>query len=202
MKDSRLGLFGGTFDPLHLGHLIMAERAAEELSLDKILFVPAQTPPHKPGRVISSADHRIEMIRLAISGNERFAFSDLDMRSAEPSYTSDLVSRVSNNNPHTELFFIAGGDSLRDFPTWHEPDTIIRYTQLAIARRPGVDITEAMLNTVPELHSRIQMFDSPLIEISSTTIRDRVYQGLSIKYLVPDTVHAHIVEHSLYLGTS
>jgi len=198
MMTPRLGLLGGTFDPIHLGHLIIAEHAVEELALDRVLFVPAQTPPHKLGRAILPARHRVAMVKLAIEGNDRFAFSDLDLRSEMPSYTSELVSRLHEARPGTEILFIAGADSLRDFPTWHEPETILAHASLAIARRPGVTIEPSMLMALPGMRSRVRVFESPLIEISSSAIRERVHQGKSARYLVPDSVEAYIRNHGLY----
>lgn len=198
MTTLRIGLLGGTFDPVHLGHLIMAERAAEELGLDRVLFVPAQTPPHKRGRVILSARHRVAMVQLAIAGNDRFAFSDLDLRSATPSYTSELLVRASSFFPNADLSFIIGSDSLRDFPTWHDPATILTYATLAVARRPGVIIGDAMFDAVSGMRSRTRVFDTPLIDISASDIRARVHRGSSIRYLVTDSVRSYIQEHELY----
>lgn len=196
--SSRIGLLGGTFDPIHLGHLIIAERAAEGLDLDQVLFVPAQSPPHKPGHPILAAHHRAAMVKLAIAGNDRFAFSDLDLHTATPSYTSELVARACEMAPDAQFFFIAGADSLRDFPTWHEPRIILEHATLAIARRPGVIIDEAMLSAVPGLRSRVRLFDSPLIEISATDIRERIGEGRDIRYLVPENVREYIRKHHLY----
>lgn len=198
MTDRRIGLLGGTFDPIHLGHLIMAERAAEELDLDRVVFVPAQTPPHKLGQEILPSRHRVAMVRLAIQDNDRFTWSDLDLRSGKPSYTSELVTRVARLYPSSLVVFIAGSDSLRDFPTWHEPETILAHAALAIARRPGVTIDNAMLTSVPGLEERVSFFHNPLIDISSSSIRERVRAGLSIRYLVPETVAAYIADHRLY----
>lgn len=198
MTTTRIGLLGGTFNPVHTGHLIIAEHAADELQLDRVLFVPAQTPPHKPGIDILPAHHRVAMVQRAIAGNDRFEFSDLDLRTDSPSYTSDLVIRIDQVNPEWDLFFVAGADSLRDFPTWHEPETILRHVTLAIANRPGIVINDGVLSAVPGLRDRVRVFPSPLIDISSTDIRDRISQRRSIRYLVPERVRTYIEDHGLY----
>lgn len=198
MSPARIGLLGGTFDPVHLGHLIIAEHAADQLALDQVLFIPARTPPHKRGHSITPVADRIEMVRLAIEGNDRFAFSDLDLRSTTPSYTSELVARAAAEFPATEILFIAGADSLRDFPTWHRPEAILQFASLAIARRPGVEIAPPMLDALPGLRSRVQLFESPLIEISATAIRQRLGRGQSVRYLVPDTVRRYLETNHLY----
>jgi len=181
-----------------MGHLIMAERAADELRLDRVLFVPAQTPPHKLGHLILPVHHRVAMVQLAIQGNDRFAFSDLDLRSGTPSYTSELLASTHELYPQADLFFIAGADSLRDFPTWHEPETILAHATLAVSHRPGIVIDDAMLDALPELRSRVALFNSPLIEISSSDIRDLATDGRSIRYLVPESVDAYIRNNHLY----
>jgi nicotinate-nucleotide adenylyltransferase len=194
----RIGVLGGTFDPIHLGHLVIASHAADALTLDVVLFMPAQSPPHKLGKTISPIDHRIAMVNLAIDGDARFAFSDLDLTTGEPSYTAELVERLAAVHPEGEIFFIAGADSLRDFSTWYEPERILRHARLAIAARPGVEIDATMLNAMRDLRNRTSIFASPLMEISATGIRERVREGHSIRYLVPEAVERYIQEHGLY----
>jgi nicotinate-nucleotide adenylyltransferase len=195
----RIGVLGGTFDPIHLGHLIIASHAADALHLGIVLFMPAKTPPHKRNKAISPVHDRIAMVHLAIDGDARFAFSDLDLTTGEPSYTADLVERLGGEHLDGEIFFIAGADSLRDFPTWHEPERILRHARLAIAARPGVVIDAAMLDAMPDLRNRTTTFASPLMEISATGIRKRVREGHSVRYLVPDAVERYIRDHGLYL---
>lgn len=197
-RSRRLGLLGGTFDPIHIGHLIMAIRAAESLDLDQVLFLPAQVPPHKLGEDIASIDDRVAMVRLAIAENPRFGFSDLDLQSDAPSYTSELLARVQEQRPDAELWFIAGADSLRDFATWHEPQSVLHFARLAIASRPGVVITADILERVPGLRQRVDFFESPLIDISSTDIRQRSRANLEIKYMVPDSVERYIATYRVY----
>lgn len=195
---SRIGILGGTFDPVHHGHLIMASYAAHDLALDRVLIMPAQTPPHKLGKTISPAEDRVAMVRLAIVPDSRLELSTLDLQSSEPSYTATLLNRAQAQHPGDELVFIIGADSLRDFPTWYRPDLIVQQAGLAIARRPGIEIDESMLDAVPGLRERSTVFTSPLIDISSTDIRDRVQAGKPITWLVPPSVEQYIVRHSLY----
>jgi nicotinate-nucleotide adenylyltransferase len=190
---------GGTFDPIHHGHLIMASYAADTLALDQILFVPAQLPPHKIGEDITAACHRVAMVKAAIGPDPRFSFSDMDLRNEAPSYTSDLLARFHATQPDADLHFIVGADSLRDFPTWHEPNRILDLARLAVARRPGVVIDESTLDAIPRLRDRTTIFASPLIGISSTRIRERVAARKAITWLLPSSVERYILENGLYL---
>ncbi|MGB3304990.1 MAG: nicotinate-nucleotide adenylyltransferase [Thermomicrobiales bacterium] len=198
MSNPRHGIFGGTFDPIHIGHLAVAERACDELGLESIIFVPALTPPHKPYRRVSPIDERVQMLELGIANNERFSWSDADMRPGEPSYTVSLLGRLHAAHPNAELHFIIGEDSLRDFGTWHRPREILQLTQLAVAGRPGVKIDERLYTQLPELRERVIRFDAPLLEVSSTALRRRVSEGKSIRYLVPDAVNQYVLETGLY----
>lgn len=193
----RLGILGGTFDPIHIGHLVMASYAIDALNLDHVWFMPAQTPPHKHHE-ITDVEHRAEMCRLAVNLDSRFEFSDLDLRGDTPSYTSELLAEVSEILPETELVFLVGADSLTSFATWNEPETILRHASLGVAERPGTTIDNRVRNSVPGLAERIHEFDSPLIELSSSEIRERRSQGRSITYLVPEVVEDYIVERGLY----
>jgi nicotinate-nucleotide adenylyltransferase len=191
---------GGTFDPIHLGHLIMASYAADSLGLDEVLFVPAQTPPHKLGEDITPVCHRVAMVNAAIGPDPRFSFSDMDLRNDAPSYTSDLLARFHEARPEADLYFIIGADSLRDFPTWHEPGRILDFARLAVARRPGVVIDDATLDGMPRLRDRATIFASPLIGISSTSIRNRVVARKPITWLLPAPVEQYILTNGLYRG--
>lgn len=193
----RLGILGGTFDPIHIGHLVMASYAVDALNLDNVWFVPAQTPPHKHHE-ITPIEHRAEMVRRAVLLDSRFAFSDLDLRGEEPSFTSELLANLGESLPDTELVFLLGADSLTTFGTWHEPETILQHAKLGVAERPGSSIDNRIRNSVPGLAERIFEFDSPLIELSSSEIRDRRQQRKSITYLVPEDVENYILERGLY----
>lgn len=195
---SRIGILGGTFDPIHVGHLIMASYAAYDLRLDQVLVMPAQSPPHKLGMSITPAADRVAMIRLAIETDPRLHLSTLDLTSREPSYTATLLKRVQVEHPGDDLVFIIGADSLRDFPTWYRPDLILQRAEIAVARRPGVEIDETMLSAFSGLRERTTLFPSPLIDISSTDIRQRVRDGAPVTWLVPPAVERYIVDHALY----
>lgn len=193
----RLGILGGTFDPIHIGHLVMASYAIDALDLDRVWFMPAQTPPHKQ-REITDVAHRAEMVRLAVNLDSRFTFSDLDLRGDRPSYTSELLTILGESLPGTELFFLIGADSLATVSTWHEPEVILEKAVLGVAERPGSTIDNSVRSSVPGLATRIREFDSPLIELSSTEIRERRALHKSITYLVPEVVENYIVENGLY----
>lgn len=193
----RIGILGGTFDPIHIGHLVMASYAIDALQLDDVWFMPAQTPPHKHHE-ITDARHRVEMCRLAVDLDSRFEFSDLDLQGSAPSYTSELLARVANLITGAELVFLIGADSLIRFPTWNEPERILSLASLGVAERPGSIVEDVVLSALPGLRERVQMFDSPLIELSSTEIRSRRREGKSITYLVPESVENYIIENGLY----
>ena len=193
----RLGILGGTFDPIHIGHLVMASYAIDALDLDRVWFMPAQTPPHKQ-REITDVAHRAEMVRLAVNLDSRFTFSDLDLRGDRPSYTSELLTILGESLTGTELFFLIGADSLATFSTWHEPEVILEKAVLGVAERPGSTIDNSVRSSVQGLATRIREFDSPLIELSSTEIRERRALHKSITYLVPEVVENYIIENGLY----
>ncbi len=200
MLPRRIGVLGGTFDPVHHGHLMIAEVISDYLQLDVVLFAPAGSPPHKPRAPISSEAHRLRMTDLAIADNPRFVASSIDLASAGDSFTVDLMGRVALLYPGSELFFLMGADSLRDFLSWHEPAEIVRRAQLAVAHRPGVEIErERLFATLPELRSRTTFVSSPGVELSATQIRSRVVAGRSIRYLVPEPVREYILSENLYL---
>lgn len=194
----RLGILGGTFDPIHVGHLIMASYAVDDLNLDRVLFMPAQTPPHKRDRSITSSDHRIAMVQAAIAPDARFELSMLDMQSSAPSYTADLLERMSTEHPEDELIFLIGADSLRDLPEWHRPDLVLQRAEIGVARRPGAVIDDETLDALPLLRERVSIYTSPLIDISSTTIRNRVREGRPVTWTVPIPVERYIQDHGLY----
>ena len=191
----RLGVFGGTFDPIHLAHLVLAEQAREQLRLDRILFVPASTPPHKIGRTLSPPKVRLEMVELAVAGHPQFAASDLEIRRSGPSYTVDTVRSVHEKHPSAEIFLLLGGDSLLDFPTWREPREILEMATLGVMMREGSP-RPPMLEA--DLSSRLVFVDAPLLPISGTDLRRRVSEHRSIRYLVPASVEAFINEEGLY----
>ncbi len=196
----RLGIFGGTFDPIHHGHLVAAEEARQQLALDKVLFVPAGLPPHKPPGPISPAGHRVRMVELAIAGRAYFAVSRVDVDRPGPCYTVDTLELLRAEwGGRPRFFFIEGNDSLSDIVHWYRPQRLIELCELAVVVRPGSGIDLAELERqLPGLADRIHWVKMPLLEISSGDLRSRVRAGRSISYLVPREVEAYIRQHRLY----
>ncbi|MBX7071701.1 MAG: nicotinate-nucleotide adenylyltransferase [Pirellulales bacterium] len=199
----RLGLFGGTFDPIHYGHLLLAETAREECRLDQVWFVPNSQAPHKQGRPITDAQRRVEMLKLAIGGNSAFAISTLEIDRGGVSYTVDTLAQLRADEPTRELFLILGADSLIDLPTWREPARICELAMLVIARRTGAE--RARLDTLSELVSRERLaefepyqIEMPRVDLSASMLRRRVSQGLSIRYRTPRAVEKFIEVAGLY----
>jgi nicotinate-nucleotide adenylyltransferase len=193
----RVGVLGGTFDPVHIAHLVIAEHAREELSLDLVLFIPAGDPWRKSHREITPAHHRLEMLKLAIAGNDAFGVSDLELRRDGPTYTADTLATLAGERLDDAFWFIVGADALADLPNWHEPGRIVKHARLAVAPR---DVQEAnvVAEGVAEFRDRIDLFHAPRMEVSSTDIRARVKAGRSIRYLVPEAVRGYIADHRLY----
>jgi nicotinate-nucleotide adenylyltransferase len=187
----KIGVLGGTFDPVHTGHLVLAETAREQLALDRVLFVPAGQPWRKAGRQIAPAADRVAMIRLAIEGNPAFEVSTVEMDRRGPSYTADTLRHLQSGLPEARLFFLLGGDALLDLPNWREPDVIRKLATLVVAVRE---------REAPPAEPGVIALAMPRIEISATAIRERVRSGLSIRYLAPEGVERYIREHGLYVG--
>jgi len=196
----RVGVFGGTFDPIHIGHLVAAEETRVQLSLERVVFVPAGLPPHKLANHISPVEHRLAMVQLAIASNPYFTVSRVDIDRFGPCYTVDTMELLRDEwGPGTELYFIMGSDSLADILTWHKPERLIRLCRLAVVKRPGYDVDiEELDRLLPGIASRVRFINSPLIDVASCDIRRRVREGLSIKYQVPEAVEKYIYEHGLY----
>ncbi len=194
----RIGILGGTFDPIHFGHLLMAENAMEQLGLDLVLFAPAGDPPHKPGNGIVDGETRLSLVELAISDRPGFEASHIDLDADGPSYTWNLLERCHRRWPLAALHFVLGGDSLVDFPTWARPERILELARLAVVPRPGVDSANHRVTGIAGLAERVDVIDAPLSPLSSTDIRERVAAGRSIRYLVPEPVRAAIHELGLY----
>jgi nicotinate-nucleotide adenylyltransferase len=195
-----LGILGGTFDPIHHGHLVAAEEACYQLALDRVLFVPAGTPPHKPRQPITPADHRLRMLELAIAGKPYFAISRVDVDRPGPCYTVDTLKLLRAEwGADPTYFFIEGADSFADILTWYQSQRLIELCELAVVERPGVEIDSAQLEQqLPGLAARTHWIQMPSLEISSSDLRARVREGRSISYLVPPAVEAYIFEAKLY----
>jgi nicotinate-nucleotide adenylyltransferase len=199
----RIGVLGGTFDPVHLGHLVIACEMQFELDLDLVLWVPAGDPPHKPDQVITPASHRVRMLELALADREGFVIDRTDLERAGPSYTADTVARIQANHPEDRMFFLMGADSLRDLHTWREPERILAVAELGVARRPDVEIDlEDAIERLPAILDRVTIVNVPLIGISSRDLRRRVAHGEPIAYQVPPDVERYIREHHLYARES
>jgi nicotinate-nucleotide adenylyltransferase len=192
----RFGVLGGTFDPVHLGHLLLAEEAREQLGLERVLFVPAGQPWRKAARQISAARHRLAMLRLATEGNPAFEVSDIETARPGPSYTGETLARIREERKEAELFFVMGEDALADLPNWRDPDRILELAMLAVARRTGEDSGSPELVAIAP--GREVWLSMPTIGISSSDIRERVAKGLSIRYLVPAAVETYIRKQKLY----
>jgi nicotinate-nucleotide adenylyltransferase len=194
-RVQRLGVFGGTFDPPHVGHVALAQWAVESLALDRVLFVPAGHPPHKRGRTITSAGHRLAMARLGARGNPAFAVSTLELESDGPSFTLATLEHVAERYDG-ERFLLIGADSLDEFRGWHEPDSILSLATLAVAGRPGAGRPATL--AWARRTRRVAWIGNPAIDISSSLVRERVRGGHSCRYLVPDPVWRYIERHRLY----
>ncbi len=193
-------MLGGTFDPVHNGHLILAQHACDQLALDLALFIPAGEPWRKAHRPITPAQHRLAMLELAIAGNDAFGISDIELRRAGPTYTADTLEALAAERLDDEFFFVVGTDALADLPNWHEPERIIQHATLAVAGR-GDTPAETAMRALPELKARMVRFDMPAVAVSSTEIRARVASRRDISAMVPAGVARYIVEHGLYVGS-
>jgi nicotinate-nucleotide adenylyltransferase len=195
----RLGIFGGTFNPPHLGHLVCAQEAYGELTLDRVLLIPTRIPPHKSVEHEPGPEHRLELCRLAVAGDERFAVSDLELQRDGPSYTVDTLRMLSTQTPQDELVLILGGDIAAGLTEWHEPEQVLELATVAIAERRGTS-RDAVDATLAELRGgdRARFFAMPRIEVSSTMLRRRVGAGEPLRYFVPDQVEEYIQRHGLY----
>jgi len=197
-----IGVLGGTFDPIHMGHLLVAEEARARLNLTETLFMPAGQPWLKPNNVISPAEHRVEMVRLAIADRPYFKLSTMEIERTGPTYTVDTIAELQSQiGAGDELFFILGWDNLNQLPQWHEPSRLVKMCRLVAVPRvdsptPDLDSLEA---AIAGLSQRVILLDTPQIDINASEIRRRVARGQSISQLVPEPVERYIQEHRLYV---
>ena len=190
------GILGGTFDPIHQGHLVLAESAREIFHLDQVVFMPAGNPPHKPEQALAPACNRLRMVEIAAAGNPFFAVSPLEIERSGPSYTADTITMLQERHPGAAWCLIVGGDTLAEIPTWHDYRGLLGRVKILAASRPG-----SALSLPSELQAYaggISTFTPPGLAISSTMIRDRIRTGRSIRYLVPDGVADYLYENRLY----
>jgi len=186
----KIGVFGGSFDPVHVGHLIVADAAADILHLDQVLFVPAHTQPFKVGAHSASPADRVAMLRAAIAGNARFGLDLREIERGGPSYTSITLRELAHEHPDDELCLMVGADAASDMPAWHDVDEIPGLATIAVLSRPGETRWQQRMSAVDVA--------VPAIDISATLVRDMIRDGRSIRYLVPPAVADYIAKHSLY----
>jgi nicotinate-nucleotide adenylyltransferase len=200
MAHERIGLFGGTFDPPHLGHLILASEAKSQLQLTRLLWTVTPDPPHKQDQLITALEHRLAMVRLAIEDDPSFELSDVELDRPGPHYTLDTIRLVAQQNPEAEIVPVIGGDSLQDLPTWHKPRELVYAAHwVGVMRRPGEQVNlEQLERELPGIKSKVHYVDAPLLEIASREIRSRVAAGRPFRYYLPNPVYEYINEHHLY----
>jgi nicotinate-nucleotide adenylyltransferase len=195
-----VGVMGGTFDPIHVGHLAIAEEAREALGLDTVLFVPAAQPPHKPRGSVTAVEHRVAMAELAIEDNPRFELSRIELERTGPSYTVDTVEELARRDPAGELYLIMSAETFVQLPSWHEPERLFEAARIAVVPREGYAAPDPawLAEAFPGRERRVTYLEGPRLGLSSTALRARVATGRSIRYLVPDAVAAYIADHDLY----
>lgn len=197
----KIGIMGGTFDPIHIGHLVTAEAVRIEYDLERVLFIPAGHPPHKQGAVVTSPLHRYIMTIMATCSNPSFAVSPMEIERPGPSYTIDTIrTLVKQYGGQTELFFITGADATSDLPTWNNIEELLDLCHFVGATRPGcISMIDSVIQQFgTKGRQRIHRLTTPELEISSTDIRERVRKGRSIKYIVPEAVEQYIIREGLY----
>jgi nicotinate-nucleotide adenylyltransferase len=200
MPREQIGLFGGTFDPPHLGHLILASEAHSQLDLSRLLWIPTPEPPHKQNRPITSIEHRLAMVELSIAGNSKFELSRVELDRPGPHYTLDTVELISHQYPDADITPIIGGDSLMDLPKWNRPQELLQACHwVGVMRRPGEQEDLAVLeNDLPGISSKVHYVDAPLLEIASREIRSRIMGGKPFQYYLHPAVYDYINDNHLY----
>ena len=198
----RLGIFGGAFDPVHNGHLLLAEQCCEQCQLDEVWFVPTKIPPHKDADSLSPDEDRVEMLKLATAGRSEFVVSEIELKREEVSWTVDTLRQLHDERPDDELFLLIGADSLRDFPNWKEPEAIAELASVIAVNRGEASIDELTAGLSPKLSDSVQLVTMPGISISATDLRQRVSEGKSIRYLVPRSVEEFIQSRALFRSSA
>ncbi len=197
----KVGIMGGTFDPIHVAHLILAQQACVQFDLDEVLFMPSSQPPHKDNRQVSSVEHRQAMVELAIDGNDKFVYSDLEIRRVGTTYTSDTLKELCVSHPDTIFYFIMGADSLFAVGGWHKPEEIFQKAILLVGNRMDMaedELEQQIRYLESHFGGRIYLIDMPDIAISSHEVRNRRASGLPVRYYVPESVYQYIMEKQLY----
>ena len=195
-----IGIFGGTFDPPHLGHLILAAEARAQLGLERLLWVLTPGTPHKQDQSIAPLQHRLEMVKLAIANDPQFEISSVELTRPGPHYALDTVHILAGQNPEVNLAYLMGGDSLNDLPHWHRPADFVSACHLiGVMRRPGDTVELAALEkSLPGLRSKVRFVEAPLLDIAAREIRRRIAEGRPFRYFLPERVFEYINEHGLY----
>ena len=200
----RIGIFGGAFDPVHVGHLIVAERCREDVGLDEVWFLPSYRPPHKAGRDLTRFEHRVEMTTLAVTGQTKFRVEPIEKELPPPNYTADTLAELRRRNPGDEFALILGADSFLDLPNWHDPARVVSQAEVVVVGRPGFfeALDEAVGNVTRAVGREFtpRFVEAPLVGIASRDLRRRVAEGKSIRFLVPRAVEEYIREKGLYRG--
>ena len=203
MEGERIGILGGTFDPVHYAHLAIAEEVYHALKLTRVVFVPAGQPPHKMGYCVTPVEQRVRMLEQAIDTNSHFTLSLVDVQRSGPSYTVDTLRLLRQEwGPRAELYFVIGGDSLKDLPDWYDPAGILAQATIVALLRPGygepANVGAELAARLPGIEQRLITLPGPRMEISSTDLRQRVAEGRPIRYQTPDPVEQYILRHGLY----
>ena len=204
VSPRRLGIFGGTFDPPHIGHLILAAEARDQLNLDLTVWVLTPDPPHKQGSEIASLEHRLAMVELAIADDPGFFLSHVDIDRPGPHYAVDTVGLLRQQYPDDELIYLMGGDSLQDLPHWYQPEALLEALDgVGVMRRPGdeIDLSE-LFDALPMLADKLSFVTAPLLEISAKQIRRRVTDRRAFRYYLPPEVYRYVLAQGLYQGPS
>jgi nicotinate-nucleotide adenylyltransferase len=191
----KMGILGGTFDPIHMGHLVLAQQVKEKLKLGQVMFIPCLIPPHKTRRKLSPAKDRFRMVETAVQDNLAFSVSDMELKRGGLSYTVDTLRQLRCSHPDTELYFLTGSDVLDEIHTWKDPEEIYRLAKMVIAVRPGFD----SIDSKNPFAKKSMLVEITGVDISSSRIRQKVKKGQSIKYLVPPKVEEYILKKKLYL---
>jgi len=204
IQPLKIGLFGGTFDPIHIGHLVLMEEAHHHLQLDHLYLIPSADPPHKQDRQITSVEHRLNMVQLAIADLDYVWINRVDIDRPGPHYSVDTIELIrqqldDNHSKPVELYFLVGLDSLRDLLTWYEPARLLDSCKLVALQRHDVEVDWSALSTqIPRIRERVIVLDMPELEIASSTLRKRISQRMPIRFQVPRTVEAYIRKQRLY----
>lgn len=202
---TKVGIMGGTFNPIHFGHLILAETAYEEIGLDRILFIPSKNPPHKDSTEVISEEHRLKMVELAVQGNPHFQLSTIELDREGTTYTVDTLAQLTKENPNTDYYFILGADSLIKLETWKNCQGVLDLCTVVVAGRDDLKTEDIQLKIQyykDKYGARIITLNMPSYELSSGFLRDRISKGKSIQYYVPEKVKDYILSNFLYMSNS